>query len=76
MLFRSTHFADGNQTKAELKVEKIQYDSYWRKNNKPLLDKWEEIKAFALTYYPETEIISINPVGLKGIFKDVYQKKI
>lgn len=33
---------------------------------------WQKIKEFAQTYYPETEIISINPVGLKGIFKDIY----
>lgn len=35
-------------------------------------DKWNEIKTFAEAYYPETEIISINPVGLKGLFKDEY----
>lgn len=27
---------------------------------------------FMKKHYPETEIISINPIGLKGIFKDVY----
>lgn len=31
-----------------------------------------KIKSFAKTYYPSTEIISINPVGLKGIFNDIY----
>ena len=30
------------------------------------------IKEFARQYYPETEIISINPVGLKGLFIDQY----
>lgn len=30
------------------------------------------MKQFAQIHYPETEIISINPVGLKGIFKDLY----
>ena len=34
---------------------------------------WLKLKKFAKTYYPDTEIISVNPVGLKGIFKDVYQ---
>lgn len=34
---------------------------------------WRKLKAFAKTYYPDTEIISVNPVGLKGIFKDWYQ---
>ena len=33
---------------------------------------FKQIKQFAETYYPDTEIISVNPVGLKGIFKDVY----
>lgn len=34
---------------------------------------YKKFKDFAKTYYPSTEIISINPVGLKGIFNDVYQ---
>lgn len=33
------------------------------------------IKMFAEQYYPETEIISINPIGLKGLFKDIYTQK-
>ncbi len=33
---------------------------------------WEKMKDYAKEFYPETEIISINPVGLKGLFKDVY----
>lgn len=37
------------------------------------IQKWAELKAFANAFYPDTEIISINPVGLKGIFKDEYQ---
>lgn len=38
-----------------------------------LIDGWKKLKEFASIYYPETEIISINPVGLKGVFKDIYQ---
>lgn len=30
------------------------------------------LKEFAEKHYPETEIISINPVGLKGFFKEIY----
>ena len=37
------------------------------------ISKWLELKEFAKHFYPDTEIVSINPVGLKGIFKDVYQ---
>ncbi len=36
---------------------------------------WKKIKEMAAIYYPETEIISVNPVGLKGIFKDVYTEE-
>ncbi len=32
-----------------------------------------KMKRFAELYYPETEIISINPVGLKGLFQDEYK---
>lgn len=34
---------------------------------------WQNIKNFAQIFYPKTEIISVNPVGLKGMFKDIYQ---
>lgn len=36
---------------------------------------WNKVKEMAAFLYPETEIISINPVGLKGMFKDVYTKE-
>ena len=41
-----------------------------------VIDGWRRMKKFANVYYPDTEIISINPVGLKGIFRDEYQKEI
>ena len=34
---------------------------------------WKKCKDFAEAYYPDTEIVSINPVGLKGLFKDIVQ---
>lgn len=40
-----------------------------------MIDGWKKLKEFASTYYPETEIISINPVGLKGLFTDIYTKE-
>ena len=43
------------------------------KINKTLYKSWQELKKFADIYYPETEIISVNPVGLKGLFKDLNQ---
>lgn len=36
------------------------------------LKYWQQLKEFISIYYPDIEIISINPVGLKGLFKDVY----
>lgn len=33
---------------------------------------WLSVKKFLSNYYPDVEVISINPVGLKGIFKDEY----
>lgn len=44
------------------------------KKNELLYKLWKEMKEFADVYYPETEIISVNPVGLKGLFKDLYQE--
>ncbi len=36
--------------------------------------QWEELRTFAQIYYPEIKIISVNPVGLKGIFTDWDQR--
>ncbi len=36
------------------------------------INDWKNLKKFAQMYYPDTQIISINPVGLKGVFKDIY----
>jgi hypothetical protein len=33
---------------------------------------WKKIKEFQQTYYPDIEMISINPVFLKGLFKDEF----
>ena len=37
-----------------------------------IINQWKELKNFASFNYPDIEIISINPVGLKGIFEDMY----
>ena len=36
------------------------------------LQGYQKLKAFTERFYPETEIISVNPIGLKGLFYDVY----
>ncbi len=41
---------------------------------KNMLNGYKKFKEFAKIYYPDVEIISVNPVGLKGLFKDVYTK--
>lgn len=37
------------------------------------IESWKRLKEFQELNYPDVEIISINPVGLKGLFKDEYQ---
>ncbi len=39
-----------------------------------LVKHWAALKEFAKEYYPDIEIISLNPVGLKGMFRDIYTK--
>ena len=36
---------------------------------------YARFKMFAKHFYPDTEIISVNPVGLKGLFRDVYTEE-
>lgn len=36
------------------------------------LKGYNKVKQFINNFYQNTEIISINPIGLKGVFKDVY----
>ena len=40
--------------------------------NEYSLNIWKKFKKFADYEYPDVEIVSINPIGLKGIFKDCY----
>ena len=47
---------------------------WWEENNKTLRKAWKQLRTFAKIYYPEIEIISINPIGLKGIFSDWFQQ--
>lgn len=38
-----------------------------------LIRNYERLKTYADTYFPHSKIISVNPVGLKGVFEDLYQ---
>lgn len=40
-----------------------------------IIDEWRVMADFAKKHYPDIEIISINPVGLKGLFKDATMEK-
>lgn len=52
------------------------YDEYFSQEPTFLQNIWKygyiKFKEFAEQYYPETEIISVNPIGLKGLFRDEY----
>lgn len=39
-----------------------------------IINSFFKFKEFVKDYYPSIEIISINPIGLKGLFKDKYSK--
>lgn len=41
-------------------------------NISKILRGYNALKEFAEVYYPEIEFISVNPVGLVGMFRDVY----
>ncbi len=36
------------------------------------LNIWKSFKKFADYEYPDVEIVSLNPIGLKGLFNDMY----
>lgn len=36
-----------------------------------LLEGWRQMAEFARKHYPDIEIVSVNPVGLKGMFRDM-----
>lgn len=65
-----------NLNKKNKPSEKYFYNVDFIKDYKwyaPLKKNWNKMKTFIDTHYPEVEIISINPLGLKGLFKDEYQ---
>lgn len=50
--------------------EKKKMEIFWKIEHDRLIEKWQEFKSFAHYYYPDTEIISVNPIGLRGLFND------
>lgn len=41
-----------------------------------VLSGYQKFKFFAQKYYPDVEIVSINPVSLKGLFKDEFYEVV
>jgi len=54
-------------------LEKQQKDLALAVAGNKVLACWEKLKNFIAAFYPDVEIVSINPVGLKGLFNDKYQ---
>ena len=42
----------------------------WADDTLDMIRRWETFKVFAHSSYPDVEIISINPVALKGVFDE------
>ena len=69
------YFARGNQTDEEVKIEAERHEKIWATRREAMLKHWCNVKEFAKIYYPDTEIITVNPIGLKGVFTDFYQNE-
>ena len=51
-------------------------DKHWQYlHHERNYDGWNKLKKFLSVYYPDVKIISINPVGLKGMFSDMYTQE-
>lgn len=50
-------------------------DSKNNTNVSYLIEPWNQMARFISKFYSDIEIISINPIGLKGLFKDVYTRE-
>lgn len=57
----------------KMQLKRHEKDLKMAVSSEKVIQKWRDLKKFANAFYPSTEIVSINPVGLKGIFKDEYR---
>ncbi|MDR1303603.1 MAG: glycosyltransferase [Verrucomicrobiales bacterium] len=67
-----TVMAQGHFIKGGKDDENLQTDM---SSDADMLRNWGFMKDFATLFYPETKIISVNPVGLQGMFIDWNQKE-
>jgi len=63
------HFLKGEGDSA---INKSLSRQEWDFTVSEMIKGWSKLKDFANLYYPDTEIISINPIGLKGMFNDQF----
>jgi len=84
VIFPAIHFAlFTNPKRIYLVGCDVSHHGHFDTKNVKILDKnidimkigYERVKEFVELHYPDTEIISINPVGLKGLFIDKYTKE-
>ena len=61
-------YGTGHASKIKID-DKGEFDARW------YIRPWRKLAEFARANYPDIEIISINPVGLKGVFKDEYTQE-
>ena len=50
------------------------YESEITFDNTYMIEMWHEFKEYIDEFYSDIEIVSINPVGLKGLFIDYYDE--
>ena len=60
---------------SEKQKEKHNSDMKYAITGDKVFDCWRKLKTFIETFYPDIEIVSVNPVGLKGLFKDCHQNE-
>lgn len=68
-----SHFTHKNQTETEIIQDKQYLDEFWKNESENQKKKFIEFKNFKNRFYPNIKIHSINPVGLKGMFDDIFQ---
>lgn len=68
-----SHFTHKNQTEDEIHDDEKKSEDYWKNEHENQIKKFKEFKEFKDRFYPNIRIHSINPVGLKGIFADIFQ---
>ncbi|QAT41919.1 HAD family hydrolase [Aminipila luticellarii] len=64
------YFTNLNSTREQIEHEDDDKIKYW--SHDYIWGFWIKFYDFAKAYYPDTEFISVNPVALKGLFRDEY----